>query len=405
MIRDLKRKFVIVSTLSVFAILLIFVVGLNVSNYREMDSKTNQIISFIEESKGRIPRPDKIGKQPLSWNNFSREEMMDPRFFVVYYDEGGQILSTSLGYIKTMTPEDAKLYAEKIIESEKTEGYYNDYKFRCTEIEGKKAIIFIECSRDIQWNRRFLYNSIFASIGALILVAVLSYFLSGPFIKPIARANQKQKAFITNASHELKTPLTVISANADVIEMTSGENKWTKSTKDQIGRMTGLINSMVALSKMEEDEKLEKREFSISELAEDLVENYNTIAISKERTLVYSIQPDVKYVGDEESINRLFYIIMDNAFKYSSVQSEINLNLFKKKDKVYINLTNKVDEIEPGNHGEFFDRFYRSDPSRNTKIKGFGIGLSLAESIVKKHKGKITAKSPDNKTLVIEIIL
>ena len=189
------------------------------------------------------------------------------------------------------------------------------------------------------------------------------------------------------------------------MEMHTGGSKWISSSKEQIIKLTDLVNSLVSLSRMEENEELKKANFSLSEIAEMMVESYDNIALTKNKRFNANIENNIDYIGNEKSISQLFYILLDNAFKYSNDKGVIDVSLMKKQDKIILTMQNTVDEIPVGKHNELFDRFYRKDESRNSQTGGFGIGLSLAKSIVAKHKGKINAKSIDGKSLTIEVIL
>lgn len=405
MIKKLRQKFVIVATVSVAVMFIIVIFLATFFNYMDLNRKTDAMLNLIAYNGGTLPKPDKKKKPLKLHDDLPREAMFDTRYFTVYLGDSGEILYTDTGNIYATTSKQAQEYAESVLTKNKMSGYINDYKYLVTNINETKAIIFIDATRDIRIIQGFLYNSSLISLGAIVLVAIVSYQLSPFAVKPIATAYEKQKKFITNASHEIKTPITVISANLDIAEMGSGENKWINSSKEQITRLTDLVNSLVALSRMEETETIEKATFSLSELADMVAESYDSIAIQNNKTFETEIADNISYLGNEKSLSQLCYILLDNAFKYSNEGGKIFFSLSKKQQKIYLTVKNTVDKIGIGKHNEFFDRFYREDQSRNSKTGGFGIGLSIAKSIVKQHKGKVTAKSLDGKTLIIEVIL
>ena len=404
MIKKLRLKFVLVTTISVVLMLLSLVAAINVINFLELNKKADAMLSFIEQNNGVLPRPNKTDTLPHKPNEFPREAMFDTRYFVVYYQGDNDILYTDTGNIYSATSKKASEYALEVLAQNKVTGYLDDYKYLNTRLNGMSAILFVDASRDIDLFRGFLTNSCIIAAAALLLIVIISYFLSPMAVKPIALAYEKQKRFITNASHEIKTPLAVISANMDIMEM-SGESKWISSSKEQVLRLTELVNSLVALSRMEESEEVQKSNLALSELAEMVAESYESIALSKGKTFTTHIEGELCCLGDEKSLSQLFYLLLDNAFKYSNENGTIALSLLKKQDKRVITVTNTVDAIEKGNHKEYFDRFYRGDLSRNSETGGFGIGLSLAKSIVTKHRGRMTAKSDDEHSFTIEVTL
>ena len=230
--------------------------------------------------------------------------------------------------------------------------------------------------------------------------------LSKRAIKPIADSYEKQKHFITDAGHELKTPLTVISASADVLEMTQGENEWTQSIRNQVVRLTELTNSLVSLARMDEhDSKLLMTDFSISDAVTESLEPFSRLASQQGKHVEMNIQKNISFDGNEESIRKLVGILIDNAIKYSGEKGEIAVTLKSVSRGPMLQMKNSVDEISKGNHDELFERFYRGDASRSSEIGGYGIGLSIAKAIVCAHKGKITARSEDGKSLLISVLL
>lgn len=275
----------------------------------------------------------------------------------------------------------------------------------------------------------------------LAVVFVMIYFFSGKILKPVSESYEKQKRFITDASHEIKTPLTIIDANTEVIEMMEGENEWTISTRKQVARLTSLTEKLVFLSRMDEEAtKLEMLEFSLSDAILDTAEPFKAIARTKGKKLTIDVTDGILYTGDEKTIRQLVSILLDNAMKYSGCSSvsfeksninkknlnktsqtqndcvtttgdtapEIELTMRPSGKTRIITVWNTVDEtanIKKGRQDMLFERFYRTDTSHNSKTGGFGIGLSAAYAIVKAHKGKITAESKDGRSIKFTIVL
>lgn len=402
MINKLRHKFVLVATVSVATMLLVVVLGATLFNYVDLNEKADNMVQLVVDNNGVLA---KSADKQKPHDDLPREAMFNTRFFVVYLDSENNITSTDTVNIFAADSEMAQNYATEVIEKDSDSGFLNDYKYKATTVNNQNAIVFVDVSSDINMVKKFLVNGSLIALLSIILVAVISYVLSPIAIKPTIEAYEKQKKFITDASHEIKTPLTVISANLDIIEMDSGENKWTKSAKTQVSRLTELVNRLVSLSRMDEATSLDKEKFSLSELCEMVAESYDSIALSSNKEFRTELEENIYYTGSEKSFNQLCYILLDNAFKFAEGDGEILFSLSKTQDKIKLIVSNPVNSLPAGTHNELFDRFYRADESRNSSTGGFGIGLSLAKSIVQKHKGKITANSPDGISFVVEVCL
>ena len=240
-------------------------------------------------------------------------------------------------------------------------------------------------------------------IIAFVAIALFTYRESKA---PLKKFDQVRSDFVANASHELKTPLTIIDANTEVMEMESGESQWTKSTRKQIQRLTGLVQQLVALSRLDEEKGLQDiAEFDLSEAVSESVQPYGALAQTKEKHLTLNIEGGLMYTGDEKSIRQLSGTLMDNAVKYSSEKGNIALTLKKKGKKILLEVYNDADGLPQGKLDVLFERFYRLDSSRNSGTGGSGIGLSVAQAIVQAHKGKISAENKTGNGLTITVLL
>lgn len=225
-------------------------------------------------------------------------------------------------------------------------------------------------------------------------------------IAPIAESYEKQKQFITDAGHELKTPLAIINTNVEVIEIDYGESQWTKSIHNQVFRLSDLVESLVSLTRMDEEKnQLTKKDFSLSDLVLEASEQFFEMSKLCDKQLVLEVEENISYHGNKQAISQLLSILIDNALKYGLKDNPIRVELKKQGKKIFLQTTNRAENLSTGNYDILFDRFYRADSSRNSKLKGYGIGLSLAKAIVLKHKGKITAKSPNGKTIIFTVQL
>ena len=249
------------------------------------------------------------------------------------------------------------------------------------------------------------------SLAILLISMIATFFIVNIFskiaLKPVEESYNKQKRFITDASHEIKTPLAIIDANTDIIEIENGESEWTKSTKNQVSRLVDLTNSLVSLARMDEDSiAFDMVEFSLSNLIEEEYFNYLPLANIKNKNIKIDIEKNIKYCGNEQYIRQMIGIFLDNAVKYSLENNTILVKLKNNNKKKIITIENKAENIEKNKNYDFlFERFYRMDSSRNSSTGGHGVGLSLAKSIVTMHKGKVVAISDENANLkfIIEL--
>jgi len=391
----------------------------NFSNYREMLDRADEMTALLEQNDGKFPEepswheqddtetpPAKPENDEKDKSRFSVETPFETRYFTVTVDENGEVTDCDLDRIAAVDEETAEEYTQTAQQKNKTTGFQGIYRYRVTETEDGAKYVFLDCRREISNFRTVLVTTISVSLLGLAAVFVLVVIFSRMVFRPVEESIQKQKRFITDASHELKTPLTIIDANIEVMEMESGESQWTKSTRKQIQRLSGLVQQLVTLSRLDEEKGLEEKcEFNLSEAVSECVQPYESLAQTREKNLTLNIEEDITYTGDERSIRQLAGILMDNAVKYSSENGNITLTLKKKGKKIFLEVYNDADDLPQGKLDVLFERFYRLDSSRNSGTGGSGIGLSMAKAIVQAHKGKITAENKNGRGLTITVIL
>ena len=406
MIEQLRRRFILISVSSVFAVLMIISASINGINYLQIGNHANKMLEILSKNDGHFPKPSKGDRKTDLPPKMSPEDPFSTRYFTVKINPDNTIISIDTGKIAAISTSQAVEYVQEVIEEEKTTGLIDTYKYGITQQDYGTLFIFIDCSRDFDIFYAFLLNSIGILLIGILGVFILILAFSKRAIAPIAQSYDKQKRFITDASHELKTPLAIIAANTEVLEMDFGENQWTKSTLGQVDRLSNLVLNLVSLTRMDEDQSpFEMIDFSLSDAVMESAEPFLALCQSQEKSLSLKVEKNISYCGNEEVIRQLVSILLENATKYASSNSEIHLSLKKEGKKFSLMITNKVDHLKKGDLGMLFERFYREDASRNSQTGGYGIGLSIAQAIVHKHKGKIRAQNPDGNLMIITVTL
>ena len=279
------------------------------------------------------------------------------------------MLQTDTGQIAAVDAEDAGACAQGVFAAGSSSGFWEHYRYLRYQSDSGIRVIFLDCNRSLSSFRSTLLTSLSLAGGGLAAVLVLLLIVSKQMIRPVVESYEKQKRFITDAGHELKTPLTIISADTDLAEMDCGENQWLTDIRRQAQRLTGLTNDLIYLSRMEEEQpKLSCIEFPISDVVEEMAHAFLAPATSQGKAFSISVQPMLAYTGDEKSIRQLVSILVDNALKYSPSGGQMALSLEKQGRNLVLTVSNTTDQaMEREQLAHLFDRFYRTDQSRNSQ--------------------------------------
>ncbi|WP_276857771.1 HAMP domain-containing sensor histidine kinase [Intestinimonas timonensis] len=400
MIAGLQKKFILISAASTLAVFSIIFLLLVLFSWDQMEKTMDTLTDAIVSNDGVFPdfEPDdhRGPSQRLPYGEIITEEtQFSTRFFTVWLDGEKQILRINMDAISSISRDDVKEYVQKALKEGRERGWVSDYRYRILETGQGATVVFVNGSMNWAVTTRLLVTAFLVLLGSALLILLLTVLLSKRVVRPVAESYEKQKQFITDANHELKTPLTLILSNLDIVEAELGQNEWLDDIRSEGERMGLMINQLVALSRMDESQAhMVRSAFDLSAAVEDTVSEFQPLAAERGKKLQTSIEPGIRYEGDEGLIRRLASILMDNAVKYCDEGGEIRVEVCQHRHPVLIveNTYAQVDQLELD---RLFDRFYRADKAR-TFSGSFGVGLSIAQSIVRSHRGSIHAYRKGN---------
>ena len=457
MITRLKRRFIALAMASLIVLLSVIVAGMNIINYNTVVSEADETLEALSLNRGRLPvffgddLDDKVndlyheddydqidastgdyktdpGKPEWQDGGFrghgnapewmSRDEAEETRFFTVLADSDGNIKGVNTARIYSVNSSEAEAYAEEVLASGKTSGFVDDLRYAVTEENGYTRVTFLDCGRTLGSFRQFLYASLGMSLAGLIAVFGVICFFAGRIVKPVAESYEKQKRFITDAGHEIKTPLTIIKANIDVMKMDIDDAAEDESAKvdalagdlneslddisAQVDRLTSLTNDLVYLSRLEEGASLTLTDTPLSEIVSETADSFEPVAAERKKSIKADIAPLISVQGSTKELEKLVSILMEKALKYSPEGDTIGISLQKDGRNAVLEVRNKaVTPVSDEDLAHVFERFYRTDKSRNSAAGGHGIGLSMASAIVALHGGRIRARSGDGTEFIV----
>ena len=413
MLKKLERRFVLIAMTALSCLLLVQLFVVNVANIYQRDTELCEILTVIADNNGSLPSnlQDKVPgitngfPNPFGPVEFTIETPYSTRYFVVEI-QGNIVTRISTEHIAAVTDKMAYEYASLLYRTETPGfGYLGVYKYYYTLESDHHLFVFIDAQKEFDSAASLAKISFFVGVFTLLIILFPVILFCKMAVRPVANAIEKQKQFITDASHELKTPLAIISADAEVIELTEGENEWLSSIKNQTQRMSVLIKNLVRLSKLDEVSDSKKETFNISEAFLEIASSFETKAKHDGKQLSINAVPGLMFHGSQEEIAQLISILLDNAIKYSDEGGTISLNLFRNSKYICIDCYNTCENIDPTAMSKLFDRFYRADASRSRETGGYGIGLSVAKAITERHRGKIRAVANGTKAITFKVAL
>lgn len=401
MIKKLQRKFVLITMGSLLLVMVVVLGAVNAVNIHQMKEKADNLLQVLSENGGKFPSPGNQNKEDARPETSGRpgfqmnaETRFETRYFLAKASESGEVVQIDTSHIAAVSSAAAREYAQQALASGKAGGFIGEYRYLVTEQSDGNLVVFVDCRNQMETTKNFLIASFGIGLVSFAVVALLVSVLSRRAIRPVVESMEKQKRFITDAGHEIKTPLAIISANTDVLELQDGKSEWTASIRGQVARLSGLVESMLTLTRMEEDGvRLQFSEVLLSELTGKETELFRTLAATRGCVLTEQIAPGVTVRGEENSLRQLISILLDNAVKYAKEGGAIRVRLEQNGKGARLSVYNDLEKPPEGNLTRMFDRFYREDSSRTRETGGYGIGLSIAAAVAQTHHAELSVQA------------
>lgn len=407
MLTKMRWRFIGVAMAAFTAVVLTLLCFVNVWNYLSVTRQQDETLELLLEVDRENPYvPAGVVTPPFEhMGGYSPEVPYMIRFFSVHLSADGTVTRINQNYIASVSKADAEQYAQAVLDGGRSRGYENGYRYLVHTAERETVVLFLNSERELQTMRTLLWIALAIAGASLVIMFGLIAVLSRRAITPYLKNMEAQKQFITNAGHELKTPLTAISTSADVLAMEHGDDEWVKNIQVQAGRLSKLIGNLVTLSRLDEENPFPVRtEFSLSEALWEISEPFASVSRAKGKAYTQDIADGLTATGDRTAIQQTISILLDNALKYSPDDGSISLTARSRGKRTEITVLNTVDDAYRIDTERLFERFYRADESHSGTVSGTGIGLSIAKATVQAHGGKISAKQTGNR-ITFEVLL
>ncbi|MBA5850687.1 ATP-binding protein [Clostridium sp. cel8] len=403
MFRKLKIQLILINLILTGLVLVTIFSGIYILMDKSFDNAAYMRMFNIGEI-GRIPPQD---PHP---NRFGSSEDI-----IVRVDNNGKIKDIFSNY--SLSTENINEIVKEIFNTKENKGTltYDEFVLRYVKVEKNYGyvIVFSDKSFDNEVLKRLIIISIIVCTVSLIFVLIISLILANIALKPIINAWEKERAFVADASHELRTPLSVITTNLDIITDRDNENetiksqaKWLNNIKLETKMMTKLIQDLLFLARTDSGKQsIEFFDFDLSSAVLEAIIPFEAVAIKNRINLTHKIEPNINFNGDKGRIKQLIAILVDNAIKHTNGDGSVNVDVHRSRNKIEMIVSDTGEGIPEEHINKIFDRFYKVDKSRSKRDGNFGLGLAIAKSIVKEHKGNISVSSVVGKGTTFKIVV
>ena len=397
--KKLRTRMILIVFLSSAVIFALTFVLFRGALVRYQNQQADGMTLIISSYGGEVPEVEDYSEEDLTGEiphygvSISEESAFRTRYFVVALDSSGASVSASLDHVASVDESTAFAMAESALESGSGTGYYGTYRWRVVESSGGITVIFLDCEENFTFRRATTMIAGTLCVLFPLLITLIFGLFSKRAMKPFEENARRQRQFITDASHELKTPLAIISANAEVLEYKAGQNEWIDNITGQTGHMAELIDDLLTLAKMDEYEgDPDLTEVNLTDLVQRKAADFAEVFRRKEVSVQTEITGEILLTANAKQLSMLLSILIENAAKYVTDGGKVRMTLYVSGKYAFFEIENTA-MLEGGQDLEkLFDRFYRPDSSRNSKTGGQGIGLSTARKIAELHGGSLTAR-------------
>ncbi len=406
MIEKLRLRFILLSIVGLLILLLVIISASGLVSFRQLADDADAIIDSLTADQGFFfAKKDHRGDRD---HIVTPETPYESRYFCVILTKSGNPYSVQTDNIVSVTDTEAVAYAQAAAARSSAKGFIENFRYNVYESTYTTSVVFLDYTRSIVTFRSSLLSTALLSLLGLAVVSVFIIAFSDRIVRPVAESYDKQRKFITAAGHEIRTPLTIIDADTEILEMDLEDSEWLRDIRTQTRRLAGLTNDLIRLSRMDEgSEHFRMLDFPLSDIVAETARSFQPVAAGRGLTMECRVEPGLSLCGDESAIRQLVSIFLDNAIKYAADDTgePIRLTLERRAQAVWLTVTNAACPVTQEQLRQFFDRFYRTEQSRNSEKGGYGLGLSIAKAIVDAHKGKITASAPDENHVQISACL
>lgn len=409
MIKKLRWKFIAVAMISIIVVLMAIIGTITLINYNKTVDNIDKVLTVLVDNDGKFNGLD-FGDDnlentdgnnnkdnlnpPKDYGEFTKETPYWTRFFSVKFTNSNPDPAVDTSMIASVSKEEAIDMAKETINNNSMIGFYGAYRYKVKIADDFKLVVFVDCTKEMRSIRYFVFTGTWISLVGIIAVFIIVFIFSKIVFNPVKRTYDKQKRFVTNAAHELKTPLTIISANNELIDAQYNSLDETQAIDKQVKKLTIMINNLTLLSKLDEEDKNVdlKEKVDLTKLSNDLIGSFKVIFESRNIKFNFFVDDNCYIKGNTNLISQLLSLLIDNANKYALTYINFEVRIVGKG--VELKTSNDAD-IDEKNPNLLLERFYRNDKARG-KIEGSGIGLSVVNEIVKLHKGTIKLNASNN---------
>ena len=393
MFKKLQRRYLWGSTIILFLVIVVVIGIIFWATSNTVTRQTQVFIDLVLDNDGLLPEKSEFAPQQETFLALNTESINEIRFFSVLISDGdAQVISK---FMTAVSDEDAVNLAREALKKQNDSGHLNHgrprflHYGRKTMEDGSSLVIIADSTSRYTLTRLIvIYMAALWGVILILFILAMSHF-SKKLVQPFIESDEKQKRFITNASHELKTPLAVIAANNEMSEAIHGKSKWTESTSRQISRLQSLIESLVVLTRLDEMKEIELTDVDFSRIVSDSAETFRGVIESSGKQYEVHIGQEIHVNSEKRTLQQIAVILLDNAAKYCDEGGTVSVSLTPKGNGARLSVSNSFAGGKDADTSRFFERFYRQDESHNSGKSGFGIGLSMAKEMTEWLKGKL----------------